>query len=269
MTNDIRLYMENLAEVTADRERIATELNVAKQIQASMLPSRFPAFPDRKEFDLYALMEPAREVGGDFYDFFMIDDRHLAIVIADVSGKGVPAALFMVIAKTLIKNQSGFTKTPSEILETVNNKLLESNDAGLFVTVFMGVLETDSGRFIYSNAGHNPPLISHGGKGFEPLKTDSGFVLAGIENFVYTTGEIVLSPGDRLVLFTDGVTEALNPREELFGDRRLADTLNRSDFFGLGTVDLVHSIRKEVDVFADGAPQADDITIMALAYKGQ
>jgi len=268
MSRDIKLYMENLAEVTADRERIATELNVAKQIQASMLPSIFPPFPDRKEFDLYALMEPAREVGGDFYDFFMIDDRRLAIVIADVSGKGVPAALFMVIAKTLIKNQAGVASSPSEVLYTVNNKLLESNDAGLFVTVFMGILETDTGRFTYSNAGHNPPLISTNGKAFEPLKTDSGFVLAGIEDFPYTTGEITFSPGDRILMFTDGVTEALNPGEELFGDERLIAALNRPDLFNLGVTELVHAVRKEISVFADSAPQADDITILALSFNG-
>jgi len=269
MSRDIQVYMKNLAEVTADRERIATELNVAKQIQASMLPSIFPPFPNRKKFDLYAMMEPAREVGGDFYDFFMLDERRLAIVIADVSGKGVPAALFMVIAKTLIKNQSGFASTPSEILGIVNNKLLESNEAGLFVTVFMGILETDTGRFLYSNAGHNPPVISRHGDKFEMLKTDSGFILAGFEDFEYTTEEITLSPGDRILFYTDGVTEAANPQEELFGDQRLLDTLNRDDLFDLDVKDLAHAVRHEIDVFAGGAQQADDITIMVLSYKGQ
>lgn len=269
MSHDIKVYMENLAEVTADRERIATELNVAKHIQASLLPSTFPPFPDRKEFDLYAIMEPAREVGGDFYDFFMLDERRLAIVIADVSGKGVPAALFMVIARTLIKNQSGFASAPSEVLEIVNNKLLESNDAGLFVTVFMGILEIDSGRFLYSNAGHNPPAISKSRGKFEMLKTDSGFILAGFEDFKYSTDEIMLAPGDRILFYTDGVTEATNQREELFGDDRLLHTLNRDNVFNNNVEDLVHSIRHEIDVFADGAQQADDITIMVLSYKGQ
>ncbi|MPM62266.1 hypothetical protein SDC9_109132 [bioreactor metagenome] len=266
MAEDVKSYTEHLAAVTADRERIATELQVATQIQASMLPSIFPPFPDRKEFDIYARMEPAKEVGGDFYDFFMIDDRRLGVVIADVSGKGVPAALFMVITKTLIKNQAGFSQTPAEILRLVNNKLLETNDAGFFVTVFMGILEVDNGRFTYSNAGHNLPLLSRAGGQYEFLQADSGFVLAGWEDFDYQTEAVTLNEGDRLVFYTDGVTEALNPREELFGDDRLLETVNRPEAARMPLEALVQLVRDEVERFADGAQQADDITLMALSF---
>lgn len=269
MVEDVHQYMTNLADVTADRERIATELHVATQIQASMLPSIFPPFPDRDEFDIFALMEPAKEVGGDFYDFFMIDDHRLGVVIADVSGKGVPAALFMVITKTLIKNQAGFTSSPSEILNIVNNKLLESNDASLFVTVFIGILEIDTGKFVYSNAGHNPPLVSKAGEGFSWLAVDSGFVLAGWEDFFYHSDELLLKDGDRLLLYTDGVTEATNPAEELFGDDRLLDILNRGDVANMPLETLVGYVRSEVNQFSDGAQQADDITILALSYRGK
>lgn len=267
MVVDIRKYIENLSAVTADRERIATELNVAKQIQASMLPSIFPAFPDRQEFDIFAVMEPAKEVGGDFYDFFMIDDKRMGVVIADVSGKGVPAALFMVITKTLIKNQAGFSATPSDILEVVNDKLLEANDAALFVTVFIGILEIDTGRFTYSNAGHNPPLIARNGGSYEFLKVDSGFVLAGWEGFRYKTAELFFKPGDRLVMYTDGVTEALNPDEELFGESRLMETLNEPSSSSIPLEELVHKIRNSISIFESGTQQADDITIMALSFN--
>jgi len=266
MVGDIKRYTENLASVTADRERIATELNVATQIQASMLPSIFPAFPNREEFDIFATMEPAKEVGGDFYDFFMIDEKRLGVVIADVSGKGVPAALFMVIAKTLIKNQAGYSVTPSDALNIVNEQLLESNEAGLFVTVFIGVLEIDTGRFSYSNAGHNAPLIYRKGRRYEWLKADVGFVLAGWEGFQFKTEELILEPGDRLFFYTDGVTEALNPAEELFGDDRLYETLNRQTISDMGLQELVGYVRNEMEAFTAGAEQADDITMMVLSF---
>jgi phosphoserine phosphatase RsbU/P len=232
-----------------------------------MLPSIFPPFPDREEFDIFAVMEPAKEVGGDFYDFFMVDDRRLGIVIADVSGKGVPAALFMVITKTLIKNQAGVCATPSEVLETVNNKLMESNDLSLFVTAFMGILELDTGRFAYANAGHTSPLISRADGGYDWLKMESGFVLAGLENFRYETEEIVFHPGDRLVMYTDGITEALNPNEELFGNTRLFEALNRPGTADMPLETLISYIRGEVVAFASGAEQADDITVMAMSFN--
>ena len=174
MTKKIENYILEIRSVTADKERIATELAVATQIQTSMLPCIFPAFPDRDEFDIYASMQAAKEVGGDFYDFFLIDNTHLGVVIADVSGKGVPAALFMMIAKTLIKNHAQAGLPPAQVFETVNDQLCENNDAGMFVTAFMGILEIGSGRFIYVNAGHNPPLVSLGGKPYEWLQSRRG-----------------------------------------------------------------------------------------------
>jgi len=265
MTTDMITYIENLTAVTAEKERIGAELNVATQIQADMLPCVFPAFPEYNEFDIYASMQPAKEVGGDFYDFFLIDKNTLAVVMADVSGKGVPAALFMVIAKTLIKNNAQSGKSPKEVFETVNNMLCENNDAGMFVTAFMGYLNIKSGNFVFVNAGHNPPLFKQNGK-FDWLETKVGFVLAGMEDMPYTQSEITLSPNDELFLYTDGVTEADNNEKELFGDPRLLEIVNAMDTPPLD--EMTVEIKKEIDKFADGAEQADDITMLALRYKG-
>jgi sigma-B regulation protein RsbU (phosphoserine phosphatase) len=265
MVADIKLYMTNLATVTADRERIATELDVATKIQASMLPCIFPAFPEREEFDIYASMQPAKEVGGDFYDFFFVDGDTLAVVIADVSGKGVPAALFMVIAKTLLKNNAQYGKSPKEVFETVNNILCESNDADMFVTSLMGYLHIPSGRFTFVNAGHNPPLLRAGGQ-VSWLRTKPDFVLAGMEDVSYTQHEATLKAGDELFLYTDGVTEAVNNENELFGEPRLLEAT--AGHLDLPLKDFTSSIKQEIDRFADGAEQADDITMLALRYKG-
>jgi len=259
---DVNNYIDNLKKVTAEKERIGAELDVATKIQASMLPCIFPAFPDRVEFDIYASMLPAKEVGGDFYDFFLIDDTHLAVVVADVSGKGVPAALFMVIAKTLIKNNAQYGKTPKEIFETVNNQLCEGNEAGMFVTAFMGILEIGTGKFTYVNAGHNPPLIKKADGNYEWLITKPGFVLAGLESIRYRQDEIALEQGDTLYMYTDGVTEATNAENELFTDPRLLDVLNKHKTDNLA--ELLHNVKKEIDLFVKDAPQFDDITMLAL-----
>ena len=264
MTKELKNYIENLARVTAEKERIGAELDVAKKIQASMLPSIFPPFPERREFDLYASMEPAKEVGGDFYDFFLVDDNTLAVVIADVSGKGVPAALFMVIAKTLIKNNAQSGKSPKEVFETVNNILCDNNDADMFVTAFMGYLDIPAGRFTFVNAGHNPPLLRTG-RQFDRLKTKPGFILAGMEDMAYKQDEIMLNSGDELFLYTDGVTEAVNHDLELFGEPRLLETMSR--YPDLPLREFAVSIKREIDTFAGGAEQADDITMLALRYN--
>jgi sigma-B regulation protein RsbU (phosphoserine phosphatase) len=266
MINEIKLYMENLATVTADRERIATELSVATQIQASMLPCIFPAFPERNEFELYASMIPAKEVGGDFYDFFMVDDTTLAVVIADVSGKGVPAALFMVIAKTLIKNTAQQGKNPKEVFETVNAILCENNEAELFVTAFIGYLDIVTGRFSFVNAGHNPPLLKQNGR-YEWLKQKSGFVLAMMDDMKYKQYELTLIPGDELFLYTDGVTEATGANEELYGDDRLYTAMQR--FNGYPPYHLVQSMNQEISRFEDGREQADDITMLIMRFDGK
>jgi len=265
MVGDIKLYIKNLSDVTADRERIAAELNVAARIQSDMLPSIFPPFPERDEFDLYATMRPAKEVGGDFYDFFLIDDNHLGIVIADVSGKGVPAALFMVIAKTLINNHARNREEPRDVFIDVNNQLCEGNETAMFVTAWFGVLEISSGKITYANAGHNPPLLKTNGQ-FEWLNMEPSLFLAGMEDTFYKQCEITLKPGDELFLYTDGVTEAANNEEELFGDQRLLETVNRH--LNLPLEEFTASIKKEIDKFAGSAEQTDDITMLAMRYKG-
>ncbi|MDD2447162.1 MAG: SpoIIE family protein phosphatase [Tissierellia bacterium] len=262
MAVDIGEYMINISKITAEKERIDAELDIATKIQASMLPSTFPAFPNRSEFDIYASMIPAKEVGGDFYDFFMIDQRHLGLVIADVSGKGVPAALFMMITKTLIKNNAQYGNKPKEIFETVNNQLCEGNEADMFVTAFMGILDIDSRKFTYVNAGHNPPLIKRSDKDYEWLKTKPGFVLAGMEDIPYKQDEIILEPGDTLYMYTDGVTEATNTENQLFSDSRLKDVLNENKDVNLEK--LLYNVKKEIDLFVKEAPQFDDITMLAI-----
>lgn len=267
MTMELRQYIQNLAEVTADKERIATELSIANQIQAGMLPCIFPPFPERKEFDIFASMHPAKEVGGDFYDFFLIDEDHLCVVIADVSGKGVPAALFMVIAKTLIKNYAGLIKEVGGVFETVNNQLCENNEAGMFVTAFLGVLDIRTGCFEYVNAGHNPPLLQKKGQSYEWLQTDTGFVLAGLEGIKYEARKIQLHPGDTLFLYTDGVTEAVNNQMELYGEDRTRDTLNLEELKNKSLNEIMGAIQLSLKEFAEGAMQADDITMLMLRIK--
>ena len=267
MELEINEYIQDLTAVTAEKERIGAELNVATQIQADMLPRIFPAFPEREEFDVYATMNPAKEVGGDFYDFFLVDDDHLAVVIADVSGKGVPAALFMVIAKTLIKNHAQNQEAPGTVFTQTNEQLCEGNDAGLFVTGWMGVLEISTGKFVYVNAGHNPPLLKRAGGTFEWLKSRPGFVLAGMEGARYRENTLQLEPGDRLYLYTDGVTEATNSREELFGDERLQNALN--EYMDLPVEQFLPKIKECIDAFVGGADQFDDITMLALDYQSK
>lgn len=264
METDIVQYVENLTAVTAEKERIGTELNVATQIQADMLPRIFPPFPERDEFDIYATMTPAREVGGDFYDFFLVDQDHLAVVIADVSGKGVPAALFMVIVKTLIKNHTQTGMAPDQVFETVNRQLCENNEAGMFVTAFLGVLEISTGRFTYVNAGHNPPLAALGGRPYDWLPSKRGFVLAGLEGVRYQQQGIVLCPGDSIFCYTDGVTEALDPADALYSEARLRAFFRGRDLEGRPLAEQLDLLRRDIAAFAAGAEQADDITMLLL-----
>lgn len=262
MASSLKDYIKQIERVTAERERIGAELNVATQIQASMLPSIFPPFPDRTEFDIFATMDPAKEVGGDFYDFFFVDRLHLAVVIADVSGKGVPAALFMVIAKTLIKDYAGMSENVEDVFTLVNEKLCEANKEGLFVTAWMGVLDLLTGHMEYVNAGHNPPLICHTDGSFEYLKQKPGLMLAGMDQTRYRKGEFDLGPGDTLYLYTDGVTEAADCEEKLYGEKRLKDVLNaHADAVPR---DLLAAVKEDIIQYMDGAPQADDITMLGL-----
>lgn len=247
--------------------RTAAELNVATNIQKSMLPCIFPAFPDRKEFDIFATMDPAKEVGGDFYDFFMVDDRHLAIVMADVSGKGVPAALFMVIGKTLIKDHTTPGRDLGAVFSAVNNLLCEANSEGLFITAFEGVLDLVTGEFNFVNAGHEIPYICKAGGDFEAYKIRPGFVLAGMEDMRYKAGSITLDVGDKIFQYTDGVTEATNANNELYGMDRLGTILNK---IKTGTPhEILPEIKKDIDEFVGDAPQFDDITMLCLEYKAK
>jgi len=264
MEKEINTYIDNLTAVTAEKERIGAELNVATQIQADMLPNIFPAFPEHVEFDVYATMDPAKEVGGDFYDFFMVDENHLAIVMADVSGKGVPAALFMVIAKTLIKNHAQNGESPAQVFTNVNNQLCENNEVGMFVTGWMGVMEIETGKMTYVNAGHNYPVIIRRDGTVEWVKSRPGFVLAGMENTRYRQNEVDLQEGDTIYLYTDGVTEALDEQQELYGEDRLEKVLSQPEIKGMKPEHILCSISKDLKVFAGEAEQADDITMLAL-----
>ena len=265
MEKDINNYITHLTYITAEKERIGAELDVATHIQSSMLPCIFPAFPEIAEFDIYATMTPAKEVGGDFYDFFMVDDRHLAVVMADVSGKGVPAALFMVIGKTLIKDHTLPGTDLSTVFFEVNNILCESNSEDLFITAFEGVLDLETGDFSFVNAGHETPFISFNGGEFEPYKVRSGFVLAGMQGVKYRSGSIKLSPGDKIFLYTDGVTEATDADNGLFGSERLKDALNKAA--DLSPHEILPAVKADIDAFVGSAPQFDDITMLCMEYK--
>ena len=270
MTDELKTYIENLSRVTAEKERVAAELSVATSIQAGMLPNIFPAFPERKEFDIFASMNPAKEVGGDFYDFYLIDKTHLAITIADVSGKGVPAALFMVVAKTILKNCVMMTKDMDKLAEAMdkaNDQLCQGNEESMFVTVFLGVLDITSGEFIYVNGGHNPPLMKTNGK-FEYLSLKKSCMLGAMEGMKYRAQRLVMKPGDMLFLYTDGVTEAQDTDSRLYSETRLQNVLNR-EADDKNAKDVLADIRKSVADYAGDAEQFDDITMLGLIYKGK
>ena len=264
MEEDINLYIRDLTTVTAEKERIGAELDIATHIQSSMLPCIFPAFPERPEVDIYATMDPAKEVGGDFYDFFMVDDTHLAIVVADVSGKGVPAALFMVIGKTLIKDHTTPGRDLGEVFMEVNKLLCEGNGEELFITAFEGVLDLETGQFNFVNAGHEMPFIRRRGQ-YTPEKIRAGFVLAGMEMTRYRMGSLQLEPGDAIFQYTDGVTEATNANNELYGMERLEAVLNRNADAVPGA--LLPAVKADIDAFVGDAPQFDDITMLCLEFK--
>jgi serine phosphatase RsbU (regulator of sigma subunit)/anti-sigma regulatory factor (Ser/Thr protein kinase) len=262
----IKRFIENLRAETEAKERIQSELRIAREIQISMLPRVFPPFPDRTEFDIFAVMEPAKEVGGDFYDFFFVDDKRLCVVIGDVSGKGVPAALFMAICKTLLKTEALRGLSPGDILDRVNRTLIPDNETMMFVTVFLLILNVETGEIRYSNGGHPPPLISAGPGRFEILDGPTGTVLGAVEGCPYTTTTRILTPGDIVFLFTDGMSEAMNADQELFSDARLISRLCEET--GKCTADLIRHMRAAVQAFADGTPPSDDMTMVALAFKG-
>lgn len=265
MADEIKAYMINLETVMAEKERIGAELNVATQIQADMLPRIFPPFPDRHEFEIYASMTPAKEVGGDFYDFFFVDHDHLALVCADVSGKGVPAALFMVIGKTLIKNRAQLGGSPSEVLAYANEQLCEGNDAELFVTVWLAIIEISTGRGIAANAGHEHPALMRADGEFELVKYRHSPAVATFPGLTFKEHEFELNPGDKLFVYTDGVTEATDSSNVLFGEERLVASLNSGK--DLTPDKLIENVKSDIDRFVGDAPQFDDITMLSISWN--
>ena len=266
MSVDMNRYITDLTHATAEKERLGAELNVATKIQAEMLPRVFPPYENHPEIELYASMTPAKEVGGDFYDFFMIDDDHFAVVVADVSGKGVPAALFMVIAKTLLKDAACLFKTPAEIFEHVNNTLCEGNESGLFVTCWMGILELSTGKLTFANAGHTSPVLEKDGQ-ISYIPTTPHLMLAALAGISYKNNEITLAPGDKLFLYTDGVTEASDKNNNLYGEERLLAALKKDEVKTLNPKELLNFVNDDVECFVDGAAQFDDITMLGMVFK--
>jgi phosphoserine phosphatase RsbU/P len=267
MQTSLKEYIQKLTETTAAKERMESELNIAHEIQMSILPKIFPPFPDHPEFDLYAVIAPAREVGGDFYDFFQIDPTHLCFVIADVSGKGVPASLFMAVTKTLIKATAKAGISPAEILTRVNQELAVGNDAAMFVTIFCGILDTETGEIFYANAGHNPPLLVDKQGKPDYLSSSGGLVLGVMEGISYKVEKLSLEAGETFFMYTDGVTEAMNLQGELFSEERLKKDLALAAGGSLKA--MLDFLMGRIQEFAGDALQADDITMMVIQYKGK
>ena len=265
MEHDLNEYEANLTKIIAEKERIGTELALATAIQSAMLPHIFPPFPDRKEFDVYAIMEPAREVGGDFYDFFLIDSDHLCLVIADVSGKGIPAALFMMISKTILQSCAMLGQSTADILRKTNEALCSKNQVDMFVTTWVGILEISSGRLIAANAGHEYPILKHADGVFEVIKDKHGFVIGGMAESKYKEYEIDLKSGDKLFLYTDGVPEASDTDGEMYGLDRLVSALNEDPEKPVD--ELIRNVRTSVRSFVKDAEQFDDITMLCLEYN--
>ncbi len=266
MIERMKQYIDEVTKVTAEKERIGAELNVATQIQADMLPGIFPPYSNRKEFNLFASMDPAKEVGGDFYDFFLIDEDHLCLVMADVSGKGVPAALFMVIAKTHIKNRAMMGGSPSEILSYANDQLCEGNGAELFVTVWMAIIELSTGKGVAANAGHEHPALRRKGGQFELVLYKHSPAVATMEGIPFKQHEFEIHPGDTLFVYTDGVPEATNANNELYGTDRMLEALNKNP--DAEAKELLENVQKSVDEFVGDSPQFDDLTMLGFVFYG-
>ena len=266
MSRDMTEFMQNLLRVSTEKERIGAELSVATQIQGNMLPNVFPAFPNRKEFDIYATVTPAKEVGGDFYDFFLVDNDHLALVIADVSDKGVPAGLLMVVTKTIIKNQTLTGKSPVEIMEETNRQLYENNGGDMFVKAWFGILELSTGTLRSVNAGHDSPAYCPPLGSFSILKERKGIALAAMRDTRYEENRLVLKPGGELFIYTDGLIEAVNDQEEFFGVPRMLNALNEDS--NVRPMQIVRRVKKRMGGFVKDTPQHDDMTMLSLTFFG-
>ena len=266
LAKEIDFYTKENIRLAAERERVSAELDLARKIQADQLPSAFPAFPDRTEFDIFASMKPAREVGGDFYDFFMVDDDHIALVIADVSDKGIPACLFMMMAKVLLKNQLQAGKSPAEALADVNAQLMESNKNNQFVTVWTAVLELSTGRGIEANAGHEHPALRRAYGSYELVEYRHSLTLAVMRGTRFKDYEFRLYPGESLFVYTDGVTEASNRENQIFKTDRMLDALNRAP--GADPEAAIANVYEGIAAFVGDADQFDDITMLCFHYNG-
>ncbi len=262
MELEMNSYVNSLSILTEENARISVELGLASSIQESMLPRKFPAFPDRKDFDIYASMKPAKEVGGDFYDFFLVDDDHIALVIADVSGKGVPAALFMAIAKTLIMNRLMGGDTPAEALNNVNEHINANNDNSMFVTVWIAIVELSTGNGMAANAGHEHPYLKRKDGNYELIKYRHGVALGALEGFKYEQHDFKMNRGDSIFVYTDGVTEATAAENVLYGNDRLTEALNKDP--KVDSMTLLHNVKEDIDVFVGMEPQFDDLTMLSF-----
>ena len=267
MEGSLQQYIKDLRETTAAKERIESELVIARDIQMSILPKLFPAFPERPELDIHATVKPAREVGGDFYDFFFVDDDKLFFALGDVSGKGVPASLFMAVTTAFLRATATKGVSPDDVMGRVNSKLCIGNDACMFVTVFCGLLDLKTGQVVCSDGGHNPPLLITSSNGVEYLHAPKSAALGVFEDMPYHIHELVLKPGDALFLYTDGVTEAMNTENELYSEERLQQSI--AELRDQPVAEICHRMIEKIEEFADGAPQADDITMLILKYTGK
>jgi len=266
LRNELGIYIENLKQTTADKEKIESELRIANEIQMGMVPKLFPPFPDRDDLDIYALLEPAKEVGGDLYDFFFIDDDKLCFAVGDVSGKGVPAALFMVITRTLLRSSATSSIPITKIVQTLNNSLSQDNDSQMFVTFFLGILNLKTGELEYVNAGHNPPVILSQTENPVFSEMTGDMALGFMEDKVFKSAIINLKPGDTIFSYTDGVTEAANYKEELYSDERLISVIGK--FQSSSVREIIEKMYQDVNLHTSGAEQSDDITMLAIQYRG-
>ena len=267
LSKKTKQYITEITQITKESERISTELTLATQIQASMLPHDFPPFPNRSEFDLYAVMDPAREVGGDFYDYYLIDDDHLALLVADVSGKGIPAALFMMISKTILQSCAMLGKSPAEVLDKTNQALCTNNLVEMFVTVWIGILEISTGKLLAANAGHEYPVLRRAGGKFEVFKDKHSLAVGAMDTTVYHEYELDLKKGDKLFIYTDGVPEATDADDNMFGTERMLDALNADPDADPET--LLKSVKQAVSDFVKDAEQFDDLTMLGFEYHGK
>ncbi|MCR5808720.1 MAG: serine/threonine-protein phosphatase [Clostridiales bacterium] len=266
LADGVSAYMTNLKAATAEKERIGTELALATRLQAAFLPNCFPAFPERGEFDIFASMDPAKEVGGDFYDFYLIDDDHLCMLIADVSGKGIPAALFMMVSKIILQSCAMLGRSAGEILNKTNEAICSNNRENMFVTVWIGILEISTGRLTCANAGHEYPALMRKGGGFELVKDKHGLVIGAVDGVKYKEYELTLSPGDKLFVYTDGVPEATDANSAMFGAGRMLDALNSEP--EAAPERILENVRAAVNGFVNGAEQFDDLTMLCFEYNG-